>query len=173
MSLYLGVARTQNRASQIMNDVRNEGGSYKVKGGRGYNTNAGLDFHQDSCDVVGLLCRRTSRTRRHQQGDEFDRRARRDRPHAARSAAGVEANRSFTATRARKTRRSPPFYSCPILGSDDAPFCMRTNRKNSDAAQRDFEEAPRLTPEQTEALDLLDQLLPGPAFLLFDGVGAR
>ncbi len=28
------------------------------KNGRGYNTNAGLDFHTDSCDVVGLLCRR-------------------------------------------------------------------------------------------------------------------
>jgi predicted molibdopterin-dependent oxidoreductase YjgC len=39
-----------------MNDVRDEGGSYKVKGGRGYNTNAGLDFHGDSCDVVALLC---------------------------------------------------------------------------------------------------------------------
>jgi len=62
MGLYMGVGRTQNRASQVMNDVRDEGGDYKAKGGRGYNTNAGLDFHQDSCDVVGLLCRRTAKS---------------------------------------------------------------------------------------------------------------
>jgi len=56
IGLNVGVARTQNQASQVMNDVRDEGGSYKVKNGRGYNTNAGLDFHVDSCDVVALLC---------------------------------------------------------------------------------------------------------------------
>ena len=28
MSLYMGVGRTQNRASQVMNDVRDEGGDY-------------------------------------------------------------------------------------------------------------------------------------------------
>ena len=38
MGLYMGVGRTQNRASQVMNDVRDEGGDYKAKGGRGYNT---------------------------------------------------------------------------------------------------------------------------------------
>jgi hypothetical protein len=61
MSLYMGVGRTQNRASEVISDVRDTGGGYKVKGGRGYNTNPGLDFHQDSCDVVVLLCRRTAR----------------------------------------------------------------------------------------------------------------
>jgi len=39
MSLYMGVGRTQNRASEIINDVSDTGGSYYVKGGRGYNTN--------------------------------------------------------------------------------------------------------------------------------------
>jgi hypothetical protein len=51
MSLYMGVGRTQNRASEIINDVRDTGGSYYVKGGRGYNTNVQLDFHQDYSDV--------------------------------------------------------------------------------------------------------------------------
>src|SRR5690606_3229071 len=62
MGLHVGVARPQNRASQFMNDVRDEGGTYRVKNGRGYNTNAELDFHIDSCDVVGLLCRRTAKS---------------------------------------------------------------------------------------------------------------
>ncbi|KAK7964953.1 hypothetical protein PG996_000685 [Apiospora saccharicola] len=42
MGLYMGVARPQNRASEVINDVRDAGGSYKSPGGRGYNTNAGL-----------------------------------------------------------------------------------------------------------------------------------
>ena len=61
LGLYMGVARTQNRASDILNDVRDAGGNYKVTNGRGYNTNAQLDFHCDSCDVVALLCRRTAK----------------------------------------------------------------------------------------------------------------
>lgn len=51
MSLYMGVGRAQNKASEIINDVRDTGGSYYVKGGRGYNTNVQLDFHQDYSDV--------------------------------------------------------------------------------------------------------------------------
>src|SRR4029453_3437905 len=64
MGLHAGVARTQNPASQYMNDVRDEGAVYKAANGRsrGYNTKAGLDFHMDSGDIVGLLCRRTAKT---------------------------------------------------------------------------------------------------------------
>src|SRR6476661_3503995 len=55
MGMHMGTARTQNRASAFMADVRDEGGSYKTTNGRGYNTKASLDFHCDSCDVVALL----------------------------------------------------------------------------------------------------------------------
>ena len=51
MSLYMGIGRTQNRASEIINDVRDTGGSYYVKGGRGYNTHVQLDFHQNYSGV--------------------------------------------------------------------------------------------------------------------------
>lgn len=60
IGLHTGVARTQGKGSQVMSDVRDEGGSYRVKGGRGYNTNAELDFHCDFCDLVGP-CASTSR----------------------------------------------------------------------------------------------------------------
>src|SRR5690606_15654334 len=48
IGLHVGVARTQNRASDVMTSVRDVGASYKTKNGRGYNTNAKLDFHADS-----------------------------------------------------------------------------------------------------------------------------
>lgn len=159
MSLHMGVARTQNRASEIMNDVRNEGGEYKVKGGRGYNTNAGLDFHQDSCDVVGLLCRRTAKaggTSKVISSIALYEEVQRRRPDLIPVLKGT----FFHSYQGTQDPSQPPYYRCPIFGSHPEYFAARTNRKNTAAAQRDFPEVPRLTAQQIEALDLLDELMP-------------
>jgi hypothetical protein len=50
------------------------------------------------------------------------------------------------------------------LGDDPEFFSLRANRKNVTAAQVDFPEVPRLTKEQIEVLDLLDELLPADHF---------
>jgi hypothetical protein len=162
MGLYMGAARTQNRASQFMNDVRDEGGGYKVKGGRGYNTNASLDFHCDSCDVVGLLCRRAAKSGGESKivssialRDEIARR----RPDLIEVLQGAW----YHSYQGAQAPGEPPYYMCPILGNDPVHFAMRANRKNVMAAQRDFPEVPRLTPAQIEALDLLDQLMADPS----------
>lgn len=159
MSLYMGVGRTQNRASEIINDVRDVGASYKVKNGRGYNTNAGLDFHQDSCDVVALLCRRTPKsggTSKVISSIALRDEVQRLRPDLIPVLQGTWYH-SYQAT---QDPIQPPYYRCPIFGNDPVHFCARTNRKNTDAAQRDFEDVPRLTAAQKEALDLFDQLMP-------------
>lgn len=159
MSLHMGVARTQNRASEIMNDVRNEGGEYKIKGGRGYNTNAGLDFHQDSCDVVGLLCRRTAKaggTSKVISSIALYEEVQRRRPDLIPVLKGT----FFHSYQGTQDPSQPPYYRCPIFGSHPEYFAARTNRKNTAAAQRDFPEVPRLTAQQIEALDLLDELMP-------------
>lgn len=53
---HLGVLRPQGKNSALMNHVKDMGGVYRAAGGRGYNTNAELDFHVDFADYVGLLC---------------------------------------------------------------------------------------------------------------------
>lgn len=53
---HLGVLRPQGKDSALVNHVKNAGGVYRAAGGRGYNTNAELDFHVDFSDFVGLLC---------------------------------------------------------------------------------------------------------------------
>ena len=159
MSLYMGVGRTQNRASEIINDVRDIGASYKVKNGRGYNTNAGLDFHQDSCDVVALLCRRTPKsggTSKVISSIALRDEVQRLRPDLIPVLQGTWYH-SYQAT---QDPIQPPYYRCPIFGNDPVHFCARSNRKNTDAAQRDFDDVPRLTSAQKEALDLFDQLMP-------------
>ena len=62
LGTHLGVARPQGKASQLISDVRDAGGTYRGGGGRGYNTNAELDFHTDGSDVVGLFCLNTARS---------------------------------------------------------------------------------------------------------------
>ncbi|MFC4276701.1 TauD/TfdA family dioxygenase [Achromobacter aloeverae] len=159
MSLYMGVGRTQNRASQFMNDVRNEGGEYKVKGGRGYNTNAGLDFHQDSADVVGLLCRRTAKaggTSKVISSIALYEAVERRRPDLI----PVLRQPFFHSYQGTQDPSQPPYYRLSIFGNHPEYFAARANRKNTVAAQRDFPEVPRLTQAQTEALDLLDELMP-------------
>ena len=53
---HLGVLRPQGKDSALFNHVKNAGRVYRAAGGRGYNTNAELDFHVDFSDFVGLLC---------------------------------------------------------------------------------------------------------------------
>jgi alpha-ketoglutarate-dependent taurine dioxygenase len=163
MSLHAGVARTQNPASQVMNDVRDEGAAYKAANGqsRGYNTKAGLDFHMDSADVVGLLCRRTAKA----GGESLV---------ASTIAAAAEVGRRRPDLlqvlkqnfhhhyQGSQDPVQPPYYGCPIVGSDPEHFAMRVNRKNIVAAERDFAELPRVTPQQWEAIDLLESIMADP-----------
>ena len=163
IGLNVGVARTQNRASQVMNDVRDEGGSYKVKNGRGYNTNAGLDFHVDSCDVVALMCLQTAKfggTSKVTSSMAVVEEIKRLRPDLI----PVMQQPFYYSYQGTNDASQPPFYKCPILGDDPEFFALRANRKNVTAAQRDFPEVPRLTPKQIELLDLLDELLPDDKF---------
>jgi len=163
MSLYMGVGRTQNRASEVMNDVRDAGGQYNVKGGRGYNTNAGLDFHQDSCDVVALLCRRTAKsggTSKVVSSTALRDAVRERRPELI----PVLESPFFHSYQGAQDPSQPPYYRLSIFGTHPEYFAARANRKNTIAAQRDFPEVPRLTAAQLDALELLDTLMSSDEF---------
>lgn len=56
IGLHAGVARPQGKATHFLSEVRDVGNAYRTGAGRGYNTNAELDFHTDSADIVGLSC---------------------------------------------------------------------------------------------------------------------
>ncbi|MCA3188494.1 MULTISPECIES: TauD/TfdA family dioxygenase [unclassified Cupriavidus] len=161
MGLHMGVARTQNRASDFMNDVRDVGAAYKTTNGRGYNTNAGLDFHTDSGDIVGLICRRAAKS-----GGEskvVSSIALRDAVAQRRpDLIPVLQQPFYYSYQGAQDPSQPPYYPLPILGSHPTAFAFRINRKNVVAAQRDFDDVPRLTQAQIDALDLLDTLLTDP-----------
>lgn len=161
LGLHLGVARPQGRKSQFMSDVRAEGGEYRSPTGRGYNTNASLDFHSDASDVVALLCR-----------------------HDAKSGGESLITSSFVAhnqmlgerpdlvdllhqpfvysRQGEQAAEEAPYYEMPIFGERNGRFACRYVRNHITGAQVAFREVPRLTPGQTEALDVFDSILARP-----------
>jgi len=161
LALHVGIARPQNRASQIMTDVLDEGGTYKTKNGRGYNTNAELDFHMDSCDVVCLLCLNPAKS-----GGEskiFSSMAMCDEIARIRpDLLAVLRQPVFHSYQGSQDASQPPYFSCPVLGSESEQFAFRTNRRNINSAQTDFDDVPRMSPAQLEALNLMDKLMPDP-----------
>ncbi len=59
---YLGVPVTQNPQGDLLGHVYDHGRRYGDIDVRGYETNAHLPFHSDSCDLVGLLCLRRAKS---------------------------------------------------------------------------------------------------------------
>jgi hypothetical protein len=59
--LHCGVARPQGKATHYLSAVRDAGTVYRSGTGRGYSSNAELDFHTDGADVVALTCYNTAR----------------------------------------------------------------------------------------------------------------
>ena len=59
IGLYLGEAVSQNGKGHVLGHVANLGLDYADPEVRGYQTNAGLSYHTDFSDLVGLLCLRT------------------------------------------------------------------------------------------------------------------
>ena len=56
IGLHSGVARPQGKATQYISAVRDVGTAYRTGTGRGYSSNAELDYHTDSSDIVFLTC---------------------------------------------------------------------------------------------------------------------
>ncbi|KAA0012923.1 TauD/TfdA family dioxygenase [Billgrantia pellis] len=163
IGLHVGVARTQNKNSDIMTSVKDTGGQYKVNGGRGYNTNAGLDFHVDFCDVVSLLCihpAKSGGTSLITSSLAIYEELKRTRPDLE---AALQKPFYFSLQGAG-ANDEPNIYPCPLYGESQGYPAFRTNRKNITAAQEYFDDVPRLEDDQIEVLDWLDEMLKEPRF---------
>ena len=56
IGLHTGVARPQGKRTQYISAVKDAGTNYRTGTGRGYSSNAELDYHTDSSDIVFLSC---------------------------------------------------------------------------------------------------------------------
>ena len=158
MGLHFGVPRPQGKQSQYVSDVMNAGGTYRGGTGRGYNTNSKLDFHADGSDVVGLMCLHTAKSGGKSlissslsAYQELERR----RPDLAQ----ILTEPFYFSRQGEHAPEETPYYQASIVGFMEGRFACRHIRNHIIGAQITFDDVPRLSALQTEALDLFDALL--------------
>ncbi|MBC4016455.1 TauD/TfdA family dioxygenase [Siccirubricoccus deserti] len=160
IGLHFGVARPQGKASQYLSAVRNEGTDYRSAGGRGYSSNAKLDFHVDGCDVVGLACYNVAKS----GGMSLCTSSIAVHNLLARERPDLLELLYEPFCFSRQNEQAPdegPYVRCPIYGVAEGVLFGRWNRNRAASAQK-LEGVAPWTPRQAEALDLLDALLQRP-----------
>ncbi len=158
IGLRIGLPVPQNHKGHVLGHVVDLGGQSRDKDPsiRGYNTSGPLSYHSDSCDIVGLLCLKKAR-----QG-------------------GISRLASAVAIYNEMLRRRPelveelvkpwyrdrrneippgkkPWFELPIFHFEDGYFSCGWQNFYIRSSQR-FDELPRFTERQQEALDMVDAL---------------
>ena len=159
---HLGTAVSQSKNGDILGDVRNLNIDMNGPNGRGYTSNQKLTYHTDSCDVVGLFVLRTAKsggmsiiTSSVAIHDEIAR----TRPDLLE----VLYQPFHWSWQGQEAPGTPPHYRQPIFTRQGDAFSCRYVRTHILSAQR-FDDVPRLTPLQQEALALLDELAGSERF---------
>lgn len=153
---HLGVMRPQGKDSGLLKSVRNAGGQYRSQSGRGYNTNAKLDYHTDFADLVSLLCINGAKaggesliTSSLAVRDEMERNA----PHLIEALfQPIDYSRQD-----EHADHQTPFYTAPIFSQAGGNFCCRYTRNHIRHADR-HEGARAPSDHQQQAMDCLDAL---------------
>jgi hypothetical protein len=160
IGLHTGVGRPQGKATHYVSAVRDAGTRYRTATGRGYSSNAELDFHTDSTDFVGLSCYNkavsggmsivTSSVAAYN-----------------RMAAEHPALLEFLHQPihfSRQGEQAPdeePSYPHPVFDEAGGLLFSKWNRNRVEAAQK-LDGVPRLTPRHREALECFDALVRRP-----------
>jgi hypothetical protein len=162
---HLGRAVAQNAQGDVLGHVRDLGrDQYKDMHARGYQTASLLPFHNDSCDIVGLCCLETAKDgglSAVASSVSVYNALLRSRPDLVK----VLTQPFYADRRGEESEGQKPYYVTPIFIWHKGRMFNRFNRTFIDSAQR-FNEVPRLTPLQIEALDAIAALCKDPTFRL-------
>lgn len=163
IGLHLGVARPQGKASQYISEVRSTGGTYRTAGGRGYNTNASLDFHADACDIVLLACFNQAKTGGQSMVSSSTSAWEvllAERPDLA----AVATENFYFSRNQEEAPNENPYYGQPIFGFEGGRIFTKWNRNRIRTAQ-ELPGVLKLTEAQRECADLLDDILGRPEMM--------
>ena len=157
IGLHHGVGRPQGKASHYVSAVRDAGNAYRTGTGRGYSSNAELDFHTDSADVVALSC--------------YNKAAEGGMSITTSSVAAYHRMRAehpqlFELLHepihfSRQGEQAPdeaPSYPHPIFDERGGKLFSKWNRNRVTSAQK-IEGVPQLSARQWEALEQFDALV--------------
>ncbi|WP_207459269.1 TauD/TfdA family dioxygenase [Azospirillum sp. SYSU D00513] len=160
IGLHLGRPRPQNAQGHVLGHVRDLGLSSDDPSVRIYQTRERQTFHTDSADIVGLLCLKTAKSGGLSalvSSVTLFNEMRRRRPDLLRLLLQPIA----TDRRGEVPEGQKPYFEIPVFNWHAGLLSAIYQRQYIDSAQR-FPDAPRITPELKEALDLLDGLTNDP-----------
>lgn len=160
IGLHAGVARPQGIASQYISAVRDIGTDYRTSSGRGYSSNAKLDFHVDGCDLVTLTCYNKAKSGG-QSMITSSLSAYRDLMAARPDLAEVTHQAFYFSRQNEEAPGEALYYGQPLYDFADGRMFCKWNRNRVRTAQL-IEGVPQLTEAQREATDLLDEILKHP-----------
>jgi len=154
---HLGVPRSQNAKGHLLGHVKDLGLDVSDPNVRYYQTHRKLEYHTDSCDIVGLLCLKTAKA----GGESFVvssmtlyNEVRRRRPDLV-----PALFQPFpTDRRGEVPEGMQPWFDMPIFHWHANRLSCIYVRQYIESAQRNFPQAARLSAQQVEAMDLLDAL---------------
>uniref|UniRef100_UPI00404883EF TauD/TfdA family dioxygenase n=1 Tax=Orrella sp. TaxID=1921583 RepID=UPI00404883EF len=160
LGLQAGVPRPQGKETQYISAVRDAGVSYRTGTGRGYSSNADLDFHTDSADIVFLSC--------------FNKAVSGGKTIVSSSMAGHDVMVREYPEQAkwlyepiafsRQGEQSPdegPFVMQPVFSAQNDKWFGRWNWNRVRSAQK-IEGAPQLSAEHHAALEQFDRVMRRP-----------
>lgn len=159
---HLGVLRPQGKNSALMNHVKNTGGVYRAAGGRGYNTNAELDFHVDFVDYAGLLCIQDAKSggiSKACSSRALFETLKQQRPELAQALMVP----LYYSRQDEHAADELPFYPTPVVAFEQGWFSCRYTRNHIRYAHR-HEGAAAPTSTQEAAMDWIDQAAKSEEF---------
>ena len=160
IGVHLGNLRMQNAEGHLLGHVRDLGRSSDDPNTRIYQTRERQTHHTDSCDVVGLLCLREAKAGGLSSlvsSTTIFNEMRRRRPDLLR----VLMEPIETDRRGEVPEGGKPYFTIPVFNYHDGLVSAIYQRQYIESARR-FAGVLPLTPQQIEALDLLDQLANDP-----------
>ncbi len=162
---HLGSAVAQNMMGELLGDVRAIDGDWDQNFNiRGYQTNVHLPFHCDKSDVVGLLCLQTSKsggTSSFTSSVAIHNEMLRTRPDL------LEAlyHPFCVDHRGEEFEGDEPYYVAPVFTLYKGKLFSRFGQKYVETGQR-FPQVPRLTQDETDAMNLYSRLALSDEFRL-------
>lgn len=158
---WLGRPRSQNAKGHLLGHVKDLGLDIGEANVRYYQTNRRLEYHTDSVDVVGLLCLQEAKA-----GGESFIASSMTLYNEVLSRAPRLLHALFepfpTDRRGEVPEGMRPWFDMPIFHWHAGRLSCIYVRQYIESAQRLFPEARRLTSEQYEAMDLLDEIVNEP-----------
>jgi len=150
-------------ASQYISAVRDAGTDYRAANGRGYSSNAELDFHVDVADLTILTCYNKAKSGGQSMissGVTAHNYLIKERPDLAE----IAYQHFYFSRQEEQAPDERPFYSLPLFEEEGGNLFCNWNRNRVQSAQK-IEMVPELSEQQKETMDVLDEILTRPELM--------